>query len=189
MRIRSATRSHRFVRQIAAASPPNNSRPGVTVRAMFPTDRPRRLRRTETLRSLVRETQLLPKDFMLPLFTVSGRGVKRPIGSMPGVAQLSVDNVVEEARAAHNLGVRSLILFGIPDTKDAEGTAAWDPNGPVCSSLKALKDALPDMVLVADVCMCEYTDHGHCGPLERDARGHVAVANDRTLHFLQGAKK
>ena len=153
----------------------------------FPIDRPRRLRRTETLRSLVRETELRPRDFMLPMFAVSGKGVRRPIGSMPGVAQLSVDNLVEDARSAYKAGVRSLILFGIPDTKDAEGTSAWDPNGPVCTAFKALKDALPDMVLVADVCMCEYTDHGHCGPLERDARGHVAVANDRTLPLLAKA--
>src|SRR3954464_13595717 len=153
----------------------------------FPADRPRRLRRTETLRSLVRETHLRPSDFMLPLFAVSGKGVRRPIASMPGVAQLSVDNLVEDARAAWKSGVRSLILFGIPDTKDAEGTSAWDPNGPVCPGFKALKDALPDMVLAADVCMCEYTDHGHCGPLERDARGHVAVANDRTLPLLARA--
>ncbi len=153
----------------------------------FPVDRPRRLRRTETLRSLVRETRLEPRDFMLPLFAVSGKGVKRPIASMPGVAQLSVDNLVEEARTAFKAGVRSLILFGIPDKKDAEGTAAWDPKGPVCTAFRALKDALPDMVLVADVCMCEYTDLGHCGPLERDARGHVAVANDRTLPLLARA--
>src|SRR5437868_5649261 len=153
----------------------------------FPVDRPRRLRRTETLRSLVRETELRPSDFMLPLFAVSGRGVRKPIGSMPGVSQLSVDGIVEEARTAFKLGVRSLILFGIPDAKDAEGTAAWDPNGPVCTSFKALKDALPEMVLVADVCMCEYTDHGHCGPLERDARGHIAVANDKTLPLLARA--
>jgi porphobilinogen synthase len=153
----------------------------------FPTDRPRRLRRTETLRSLVRETRLLPGDFMLPLFAVSGKGVRRPIGSMPGVAQLSVDNIVEEARSAWKVGVKSLILFGIPDKKDAEGTGAWDPNGPVCASFRALKDALPEMVLVADICLCEYTDHGHCGPLERDARGHIAVANDRTLPLLARA--
>ncbi|HTO98240.1 MAG TPA: porphobilinogen synthase [Myxococcales bacterium] len=153
----------------------------------FPTDRPRRLRRTDTLRGLVRETHLEPSDFMLPLFAVSGRGVRKPIGSMPGVAQLSVDNLVEEARSAWNTGVRSLILFGIPDRKDPEGTAAWDPKGPVCTGFRALKDALPDMVLVADVCLCEYTDHGHCGPLERDARGHVAVANDRTLPLLARA--
>jgi porphobilinogen synthase len=153
----------------------------------FPADRPRRLRRTETLRSLVRETHLRPSDFMLPLFAVSGKGVRRPIASMPGVSQLSVDNLVEDARTAWKSGVRSLIVFGIPDRKDAEGTSAWDPNGPVCTAFKALKDALPDMVLTADVCMCEYTDHGHCGPLERDARGHVAVANDRTLPLLARA--
>src|SRR2546428_9317634 len=153
----------------------------------FPADRPRRLRRTDTLRKLVRETELSPSDFMLPLFAVSGRGVRKPIASMPGVAQLSVDNLVEEARTAYNAGVRSLILFGIPDKKDAEGTAAWDPNGPVCTAFKALKDALPDMVLVADVCMCEYTDHGQCGPLERAARGPIAVANDRTLPLLAKA--
>src|SRR5712671_2798759 len=153
----------------------------------FPADRPRRLRRTETLRGLVRETRLRPGDFMLPLFAVSGKSVRKPIASMPGVAQLSVDNVVEEARGAWNAGVRSVILFGIPDKKDAEGTSAWDPKGPVCTALKALKDALPDLVAVADVCMCEYTDHGHCGPLERDARGHIAVANDRTLPLLARA--
>src|SRR6266478_2397599 len=153
----------------------------------FPADRPRRLRRTDTLRRLVRETELSPSDFMLPLFAVSGRVVRKPIASMPGVAQLSVDILVEEARSAYNAGVRSLILFGIPDHKDAEGTDACDANGPVCTGFKALKDALPDMVLVADVCMCEYTDHGHCGPIERDARGHVAVANDRTLPLLARA--
>jgi porphobilinogen synthase len=113
--------------------------------------------------------------------------VRKPIASMPGVAQLSVDNLIEEARIAWNAGVRSLILFGIPDKKDAEGTAAWDPKGPVCTAFRALKDALPEMICVADVCMCEYTDHGHCGPLERDARGHVAVANDRTLPLLARA--
>ena len=167
----------------------NGADDGATVRPamVFPADRPRRLRRTETLRSLVRETELRPRDFMLPLFAVSGKGVRRPIASMPGCAQLSVDLIVEEARGAWKSGVRSLILFGIPDTKDAEGTSAWDPDGPVCTAFKALKDALPDLVLVADVCMCEYTDHGHCGPLERDARGHVAVANDRTLPLLAKA--
>jgi porphobilinogen synthase len=154
---------------------------------MFPVDRPRRLRASPSLRALVRETELRPADFMLPLFAVSGKGVRRPIASMPGVAQLSVDNLVEEARSAFKAGVRSLILFGIPEAKDAEGTSAWDAQGPVCSALRALKDALPEMVLCADVCMCEYTDHGHCGPLERDARGHTVVANDRTLPLLTRA--
>jgi len=106
---------------------------------------------------------------------------------MPGVSQLSVDTLVEEARTAFKLGVRSVILFGIPDAKDDEGTGAWDENGPVITAFKALKDALPEMILTADVCLCEYTDHGHCGPLERDARGHVAVANDRTLPLLARA--
>jgi porphobilinogen synthase len=153
----------------------------------YPIDRPRRLRKTETLRALVRETQLDPADFMLPLFAVPGRGIKKPISSMPGVSQLSVDTLVEEARTAFKLGVRSVILFGIPDAKDDEGTGAWDENGPVITAFKALKDALPEMILTADVCLCEYTDHGHCGPLERDARGHVAVANDRTLPLLARA--
>src|SRR5919204_1524587 len=153
----------------------------------FPIDRPRRLRRTEALRSLVRETELRPKDFMLPLFAVAGRGIRRPIESMPDVAQLSVDLVVEEVKTARAAGVRSVILFGIPDQKDAQGTAAWDANGPVCTAFKAIKDAAPDVVAIADVCLCEYTDHGHCGPLARDARGHVTVANDQTLPLLARA--
>jgi porphobilinogen synthase len=153
----------------------------------FPADRPRRLRRTESLRTLVRETQLCPANFALPLFAIAGKGQKKPVASMPGVAQLSVDLIVEQARAAKGLGVLSLLLFGIPDKKDAQGTSAWDPNGPVCTALKAIKDAVPELVLIADVCLCEYTDHGHCGPLERDARGHLAVANDRTLPLLARA--
>ena len=157
------------------------------MRPMFPTDRPRRLRRSEALRSLVRETHLRPSELMLPLFVTAGKGVRRPIASMPGVAQLSVDHLVEEARSAFKVGVRSLILFGIPDHKDPEGSGAWDPNGPVCTAFQALKDALPEMVLVADICLCEYTDHGHCGPRERDARGHLVVANDRTLPLLARA--
>ena len=153
----------------------------------FPTERPRRLRRTDTLRAMVRETELRPSDFIYPLFVQSGRGIKRAIPSMPGVFNLSVENAVEEARAAWKLGVTSLILFGIPDKKDPQGTSAWDPEGPVCAALKAIKDAVPDQILLADVCLCEYTDHGHCGPLERDARGHVSVANDQTLPLLARA--
>ncbi|MFL5361660.1 MAG: porphobilinogen synthase [Myxococcales bacterium] len=153
----------------------------------FPQSRPRRLRRTAALRSIVRETRIEPSDLMLPLFAVAGKGVRKPIPSMPGVAQLSVDLVVAEAKAAREAGVRSAILFGIPDTKDAQGTGAWDPNGPVCTALRALKDAVPDLVVAADVCLCEYTDHGHCGPLARDAQGHVVVANDQTLPLLARA--
>ena len=150
----------------------------------FPTERPRRLRKSETLRAMVREFELRPSDFIYPLFVQSGRGVRRPIPSMPGVFNLSVENAVEEARTAWKLGVTSLILFGIPDHKDAQGSSAWDPNGPVCTALRAIKDAVPDQILLADVCLCEYTDHGHCGPLERDARGHPTVANDATLPLL-----
>src|SRR5205823_11087513 len=124
----------------------------------FPPIHPRRLRSTSALRSLVRETRIEPSDLMLPLFAVPGKGVRKPIASMPGVAQLSVDLVVAEAKAAREAGVRSAILFGIPDSKDAQGTAAWDPQGPVCTALRALKDALPDLILAADVCLCEYTD-------------------------------
>ena len=153
----------------------------------FPGDRPRRLRRTPALRALVRETQLLPHNLALPLFAVAGKGVRRPIASMPGVAQLSVDVLVEEARRAHKLGVSAVLLFGIPDGKDATGSAAWDENGPVCNALKALKDSTPDLIAIADVCLCEYTDHGHCGPLVRDARGHLVVANDQTLPLLARA--
>src|SRR3954468_16992511 len=147
----------------------------------FPADRPRRLRRTAALRSMVRETRIEPSDLVLPLFAVSGKNVRRPIESMPGVSQLSVDLLLEEVKAARGAGIRSVILFGIPDHKDAQGTSAWDANGPVCTAFKAIKDAAPDVVTIADVCLCEYTDHGHCGPLARDARGHVSVANDQTL--------
>jgi porphobilinogen synthase len=136
---------------------------------------------------MVRETRIQASDLILPLFAVSGRGVRRPIESMPGVAQLSVDVLVEEVKTARAAGVRSVILFGIPDHKDAQGTAAWDANGPVCTAFKAIKDAAPDVVAIADVCLCEYTDHGHCGPLARDARGHIAVANDQTLPLLARA--
>jgi porphobilinogen synthase len=153
----------------------------------FPIDRPRRLRRSEALRAIVRETTLEPRNFCLPLFAVAGKGVKNPVGSMPGVAQLSVDLIVEEARAAHKLGVSSVILFGIPEQKDGAGSSASDPNGPVCTAMKALKDALPELVTIADVCLCEYTDHGHCGPLVPDARGHLEVANDATLPLLAKA--
>src|SRR5258708_16374674 len=105
----------------------------------FPRDRPRRLRRSDALRGLVRETRLLPSDLVLPLFAVAGKGVKKPIGSMPGVAQLSVDLIVEEARAAHKAGVPAVILFGIPETKDALGTPAWDPPRPPSPALQPPK--------------------------------------------------
>ena len=150
----------------------------------FPTERPRRLRRTDALRALVRETSLDPGDFVLPLFAIAGRGERKPIGSMPGVFQLSVDQVVVEAKAAADAGVRGVILFGIPEQKDAQGSSAWDADGPVARAVQALKERVPGLVVITDVCMCEYTDHGHCGTLARGHAGHVDVDNDATLELL-----
>jgi porphobilinogen synthase len=145
----------------------------------FPAYRPRRLRRTAALRALVRETRLAAAQLVLPLFARSGEGVRRPVGSMPGVAQLSVDELLREAEAAARAGVGGVLLFGIPDSKDATGSSAWDDEGPVQRAVRALKRELPQLVVITDVCMCEYTDHGHCGIL-RDG----TVDNDTTLELL-----
>src|SRR5512139_533316 len=114
----------------------------------FPDERPRRLRRTPSLRALVRETTLLPTDFVLPLFVLPGKGVRNAVASMPGVSQTSVDLAVADARAAYAVGVRSIILFGLPAEKDAVGSSGWDPAGPVVAAVRAIKDALPDMVVM-----------------------------------------
>ena len=145
----------------------------------FPINRLRRLRRTETLRKMVRETRLAPDDLIQPLFVCPGRGVKRPITSMPGVAQLSVDNVVAEARDAFSAGVPAVILFGIPDRKDALGSEAWNDQGEVQRATREIKERVPGMAVITDVCLCEYTDHGHCGVV---AGGDVD--NDATLELL-----
>src|SRR5690348_5095571 len=145
----------------------------------FPTFRPRRLRRTAALRRLVRETRLDPAQLVLPLFVRSGSRVRQPVGSMPGVAQTSVDEMLRDAERAATAGVGGVLLFGIPDTKDAIGSSAWDESGPVQQAVRALKRELPDLVVITDVCMCEYTDHGHCGVL-RDGD----VDNDATLELL-----
>ena len=145
----------------------------------FPIHRPRRLRRTEALRRLVRETRLDPSQLILPLFVRSGTGLRTPVGSMPGVAQTSVDEMLKDARAARDAGVGGVLLFGIPDSKDATGSSAWDEKGPVQEAVRALKRELPELVVVTDVCMCEYTDHGHCGIL-RDGE----VVNDETIELL-----
>jgi porphobilinogen synthase len=150
----------------------------------FPIHRPRRLRRTDTMRRLVRETRLSPDNFIAPLFVCGGEGVRRDIPAMPGCAQMSVDVLVEECRELQSVGVPGVILFGIPDRKDAEGSSAWDPQGPVPRALGALRRALPALSLWADVCLCEYTEHGHCGPLRTDPAGLVEVDNDRTLPNL-----
>lgn len=154
----------------------------------FPQQRPRRLRRTEALRALVRETVLSPDDLMWPLFVVPGSKVRKPVASMPGVFNLSVDEIVAEAQAGWEAGVRSVILFGIPEYKDPVGTSAWDENGVVPRAVRALKEALPGLVVATDVCMCEYTDHGHCGVLQPHKAGgpgqDLGVDNDQTLPLL-----
>jgi porphobilinogen synthase len=127
------------------------------------TKRLRRLRTSETLRTLVQETRLAPDLFVLPLFVCEGEGVRREVPSMPGVFNLSVDEAVREVEAARSEGIRSVLLFGLPDHKDDIGSAAYDPEAPVQSAVRAIKRALPDILVVTDVCLCEYTDHGHCG--------------------------
>jgi porphobilinogen synthase len=129
----------------------------------FPATRLRRLRRTGALRSMVRETRLTPENFVYPLFVCPGEGVRKEVRSMPGVFNLSVDETVKEAREAHSLGVPALILFGLPEKKDEVATGAWDENGIVQRAARALKAEVPDMVVIADVCLCEYMSHGHCG--------------------------
>jgi len=154
----------------------------------FPQERPRRLRRTEALRALVRETQLAPDDMVWPLFVRPGKKIRNPVKSMPGVFQLSVDELVEEAQAGYEAGVRSVILFGIPNHKDATGSGAWDEEGEVPQAIRALKAQVPGMVVMTDVCMCEYTDHGHCGILKTPKAGggkqDMGVDNDATLALL-----
>ena len=143
--------------------------------------RPRRLRRTETLRDLVRETTLDPGDFVYPLFVVAGEDMRRPVESMPGIEQLSVDRLSEEAREVAALGIKAVLLFGIPATKDPHGLESFAEDGVVQQAIRTLKDAHPDIVVVTDVCLCEYTDHGHCGLLD-DAGG---ISNDETLDVLR----
>jgi porphobilinogen synthase len=148
----------------------------------FPTTRLRRLRRSETLRRMVRETRLSRDDLVLPLFVVEGRGVREPVASMPGVHRFSVDRAVEEAKAVADLGLPGLLLFGVPDEKDARGSGADAADGVVQRALEAIKGAEPDLCLITDVCLCEYTDHGHCGIVERGD-----VVNDPTLERLAAA--
>ena len=146
------------------------------------TRRPRRLRRSEAIRSLVRETRLTPDCFILPLFICEGRGVRREVSSMPGVCQLSVDEAVKEAAAAKADGVLGVLLFGLPDSKDATGSKASDPDAPVQNAVRALKREVPDLIVITDVCLCEYTSHGHCGILEGEE-----ILNDVTVAHVADA--
>ena len=145
----------------------------------FPIHRPRRLRRNESLRRMTRETHLRVDDLIMPLFIVPGTGVRNPIASMPGIAQLSVDRAVEECKQIRDLGIPGVILFGIPDEKDAVGSDAYDDNGIIQRALRALKEEVPGLTLITDVCLCEYTDHGHCGLIKGND-----VENDATLELL-----
>jgi porphobilinogen synthase len=141
--------------------------------------RPRRLRRTENLRALVRETRLAPEDFILPLFACSGEGVRREISSMPGVHNLSVDEIAKEAAGAQEIGVKGIILFGLPENKDETGSGAWHERGIVQQAVRAIRKSAPGLVIMADTCLCEYTSHGHCGVV-RDGE----VINDESLNLL-----
>jgi porphobilinogen synthase len=150
----------------------------------FPRTRLRRLRRTGALRDLVRETTLAASDLVLPLFVEEGLDGRTPIASMPGVDRHGLAAVVEEAGAAHALGIPAVILFGIPAEKDPEGTGAWDDEGAVQLATRAIKAAHPDLVVITDVCLCEYTDHGHCGRLRVGGDGVAEVDNDASLELL-----
>jgi len=142
-------------------------------------NRPRRLRKTATLRGLVRETRLTSDDFILPLFACSGQGIRREIPSMPGVHNLSVDEIAKEAAAASALGVKGIILFGLPEKKDEKGSGAYDENGIVQQAVRAARQSAPELVIMTDTCLCEYTSHGHCGIVKDDE-----VLNDPSLELL-----
>jgi porphobilinogen synthase len=164
----------------------------------FPATRLRRLRRTGALRSMVRETRLSPENFVYPLFVCPGEGVRKEVRSMPGVFNLSLDESVKEAREAHSLGIPALILFGLPEKKDEIATGAWDENGIVQRAARAIKAEVPDMVVIGDVCLCEYMSHGHCGVVKPSsprpvgaavasppiAGAEYEIANDDTLELL-----
>ena len=145
----------------------------------FPIHRPRRLRTNKAVRDMVREINLTQNDLIYPMFVTFGKGVKKKISSMPGCSQMSVDEIVKEARNAYKLGIPAIILFGIPEHKDDKGTEAYNPKGVVQTAIKAIKDKVPDLVVITDVCMCEYMSHGHCGVIK-----HGKILNDPTLELL-----
>ncbi|HMD31409.1 MAG TPA: porphobilinogen synthase, partial [Candidatus Acidoferrales bacterium] len=148
----------------------------------YPSDRPRRLRRTEAIRGLVRETRLSTSGMFYPMFICSGSATRQEIRSMPGIRQQSVDCFLEEAREVEQLGIPGVMLFGIPENKDAEGSGAWSPDGPVPQAIRAVREANLSLLVAADVCLCEYTDHGHCGVIEGEH-----IVNDPSVERLAGA--
>ncbi len=149
----------------------------------FPQTRMRRLRTTPALRGLVRETTLSPTDFVYPMFVAHGLDRREPIAAMPGVERLSIAHAVSEAAEAVALGIPALLLFGLPASKDPEGSGAWDEEGIVQLATRAIKEAHPELIVITDLCLCEYTDHGHCGVL-RESPGRTTVDNDATLELL-----
>ncbi|MCI0353660.1 MAG: porphobilinogen synthase [Acidobacteria bacterium] len=162
---------------------------------VFPVTRMRRLRVNEAVRTLVRETRLTPDCFVYPMFVCPGEGVRREVRSMPGVANLSVDQAVAESQEAYALGVRAVILFGLPESKDEVATGAWAADGIVQQAARAIKDALPELILIGDVCLCEYMSHGHCGVVRipngasalearEAATAEYEIVNDETLALL-----
>ena len=146
---------------------------------MFPYQRPRRLRKGEAIRRMVRETSLSPDDFIYPLFVIYGKNIRKEIKSMPGCFQESVDRIVKHAKEVYSLGIPAVILFGLPEHKDEIGSSAYDPHGVVQKAIRAIKNKIPELYVVTDVCMCEYTSHGHCGIIENND-----VKNDPTLELL-----
>jgi len=151
----------------------------------FPIHRPRRLRENPVLRKLVRETFLHPSDFIYPLFVCEGKSIKREIRSMPGVFQFSVDQLGQEAKGLQKLGIPGVILFGVSSKKDALGTQAYAENGLIARAIAALKKTTPDLLVIADICLCEYTDHGHCGIVRKtDKKNKFIIENDSTLELL-----
>ena len=147
--------------------------------ANYPTKRLRRLRYNPILRDMVRETELSKNDFIYPLFVVPGKGVKNPVKSMPGVFQLSVDELVKECKEVESLGIPAVILFGIPEHKDEKGSEAYDPNGIIQKAVRAIKSEVKNLLVITDVCLCEYTSHGHCGLLKGEE-----ILNDETVDLL-----
>jgi porphobilinogen synthase len=146
---------------------------------MFPFQRPRRLRKNKSIRRMVRETSLSPDDLIYPLFVTYGKNTRKAIKSMPGCFQESVDRVIKHAKEIYSLGIPAVILFGIPEYKDKKGSGAYDPKGPVQKAIKAIKNKVPELFVITDVCLCEYTSHGHCGLIEKND-----VKNDPTLELL-----
>jgi porphobilinogen synthase len=147
----------------------------------FPQQRLRRTRRTVGLRGLVRETRLSPEDLVYPIFVTAGEDVRNPVASMPGIFQLSINHAVAEAQRAHDLGILAVLLFGLPEQKDEAATGAYDPEGIVQLATRAIKEAAPDLLVITDVCLCEYTSHGHCGIVEKETG---EVLNDVSLELL-----